>query len=337
MKNQNDFLFDNEEEKNTPDQTGEGENEENKENGDSDNSQNNFSPFLGHMTKEEMEARGFKVKTIRFTPLDLLIMLVCAVLFTQTGCGFSALSLLALIVSAPLYATFSYRIGNSFSFLIPLVAIIASAFIAKDPIMPLGVLLTTAMSYIMLYSVNNKPERSKTFAVVGCSVSMGIYLLAVFILGNLLNKFSPREVMSFINSIFENMEIQALGVYTEMAKSGIDLGLTDAELESAAKMAAHNSRMLLPSAAAIFFMIISYISASLVPLFAKIFKAKYMLKKTNYEIRLSKTAVVVYLISWFGSFLGTGTVGIAFRNLTSILMPALCLCGIMCRVLFKGN
>jgi len=329
LKKQNDFLFDNEDENSTPsDQNGDETTEDNNENGDKDIPINEFFPFHSNMTKEEMEARGFKVKTIRFTPFDLLIMLVCMFLFTLAGCGLSLVSFLALIISAPLYATFSYRISNNFSFFVPLAAIVACGFITKSPIMPLGVLLATGMSYIMLYSVNNKPESAKTSAVVGCCVSMGIYLLAAYFIGDLMNKISEREIMSAINSLFENMEAQALGIYTEMAKSGIDLGLSDAELENAAKLFAQSSRSLLPSVIIICFMIISYISASLLPLFSKLLRAKEMLGNICYEIKLSKIAVVVYLISWFGSLFGTGIFSVAFRNIISILAPALSLCGI---------
>ena len=261
MKNQNDFLFDSEDENTSPlDHDGDEEKEDNNNDGDNSIPQNEAFPFLGHMTKEEMETRGFKIKTIRFTPFDLLIMLVCMFLFTLSGCGLSIVSLLALIISAPLYATFSYRIGNNFSFFVPLAAIVSCGFITKSPVMPLSVLLAASMSYVMLYSVNKKPESAKTSAVAGCCVSMALYLLAAYFVGDLMNKISAREILAAINAVFENMEAQALGIYTEMAKSGIDLGLTDAELESAAKLFAQSSRSLLPSVIVICFMMISYLS-----------------------------------------------------------------------------
>ena len=325
MKEQNDFLLDTEDEEKEKD----GQSPEDID-GDEEIPEDKeiFRGPYGPLTKEEIEKRGFEIRTIKFTPFDLLIALVSLMLFTVSGCGMGVLSVLALVVSAPLYAVFSYRIGNNFSFFIPLAALVASGFITKDPLMPLGTLLATAMSYIMLYCVNNRRDASKTSAVVGCCFAISIYLVAAFIVSDIMGKISARELLSIIDEVFGGMEAYAYEMYSEMANIGFDLGLTDVELKNAAKQFALSSRSLLPSVAIISFMLISYASASLLPLTAKICGAKKMLSDTKYEIKLSKISVAVYLVSWLMAFIGTGVFGYTFRNITAILAPALSLCGI---------
>jgi hypothetical protein len=134
--------------------------------------------------------------------------------------------------------------------------------------------------------------------------------------------------MATINSIFSDMENYTYNVYSEMAKAGVDSGLSDSELKVLASQLTSSTRALLPAVAAICFMIFSYISASLLSVFARLFGAKSMLDGTNYEIRLSSISTTVYVLCWLGAFLGTGTVAIACRNITTILTPALALCGV---------
>lgn len=321
MKILNDFLFDNEDEEKEEKEKEGGENGEDKE-------PEHFHGIFGPLTKEEIEERGFSIKTIRFTPFDLVLLLISMFLFTVAGCGMGLLSTVALLVSAPLYAVFSYKIGNNFSFFVPLAALIASGFITQNPVMPLGALLATAMSYIILHCVNNISEGSKAAAVVRCSVAMGAYLVAAFIVSEIMGNISVRELLSYIDKFFLEMEAQAYQAYSEFAKAGMDFGMTDADIKLLAEQFATSSRAVLPAVAAISFMMLSYVSASLLPLIAKLCGTKNMLSNTSYEIKLSKISVVVYLIAWLGAFLGAGTFGYACRNLTAILSPALSLCGI---------
>lgn len=283
------------------------------------------------------------LKTITLGPRELWLLLVSFVLFVASGAAPFPLSLVSLIVIAPLYAVFSYRLGNHFSFFVPMVAFITCFVITGDIACALFILPATAMSYFILNSVNSGEKGAKTSAVVGCTVSLVVFILIQLAVAILLKEqFTLKELAGFINAYFDTVKnafADSITAYsaalTEMlAESGNTLSeqqlaaFDPVLLKKQIDAVFYMTKMTLPAIITLYCILISYLSASLLGPISRICGAKKLLDGADYSVSVSGIAIVVYFISSIGGLFASGAAYFGFRNVTYILSPALMLCGI---------
>ncbi|MBR5528378.1 MAG: DUF2232 domain-containing protein [Clostridia bacterium] len=292
----------------------------------SNNSENSAQPE-GHPPIPE----NMHIKTVTLTPFDLILLLLSVILFTASGSASVPAGIVALIISSPLYAVFSFRIGNHFSFFVPLVATVICYIITGSIAKALFPLLATAMAYSILRAVNMRDTYSKTSAVTGCTVAIVIFLAAqLFIATEISQAFTVRQLFDSAKTYFETAKSEFISAYTSLLTEMPDQAkaLEPDMLSEYLDYVFRSFTATLPATITIYAMMTGYISASLIIPLSAICKADNMLDKNSYGIKLSYISVIVYFISSLAMLFTSGATSIGFRNISAILSPGLMISGV---------
>ncbi len=275
------------------------------------------------------ENGNIRVKTIKITPGDLALMLLSLVLFCVTAIDTGILSIIALILSPPLYAIFSHRIGNHFSFFVPLVAFIISFIATGSGVAAVSVILSAGMSFSIIRAVNVSPERAKSSAVVGCAISGVIYVFAYLMALKLQFGISPTDMVNDFNLALDEYKASFLA----QAKS-LDLeslGYQSMSIKDFSEMLdiiLHQLRVSLPSVVILAFMIVGYISASLTVFLSKLLKSEKMFWGVDFRILPTTATVYIYFICSLISIFSSGSFAYGLENMINLISPALLVCGL---------
>ncbi len=266
------------------------------------------------------------IKTVRITPYDLLLLIVSLVLFCTAAIGKDYFSVIALILSAPIYAVFSYRIGNHFSFFVPLVAFIIGFAVTKSAVQPASVIFAAGISFSILRAVNTCHDRAKSSAVAGSAVSAVIYAFVALVAAKLQYDISPSDVLSQITNALKAGLVETLGSMDPSAFGY--LGFEAADIPALADLMIEQLLPYLPSVLLLGAMILGYIAATLTRPLAKLCHAEKMFEGVRFEVRLSTVSVFVYFICSLLAIFSNGAFGYGLQNITNLLSPGLLLCGI---------
>lgn len=272
------------------------------------------------------------IKTVTLTPFDLLLLLICTVLFITSGTGGVGIQIAATLFAAPLYAVFSYRIGNHFSFFMPLVSSVICFVVTKSVFAAMAPLLITAMSYCILNAVNTNPLRPKTSAVVGGTVSIIVYLaICLFVATEVMDLFSIKQLMSEIKSIFDTKKPEIIQMYSEtyaLLPQASGTAFSPEMLESYLDYVFYQFSATLPAIITIYAMLAAYVSASLLGPLSRLCHVRTLVNPATYGISLSYASVIVYFISSLGMVFAPDAAAAGFRNITYIISPGFMLCGL---------
>ena len=269
------------------------------------------------------------VKTVRITPFDLLLLVISLVLFCTAAIDKSYFSIIALILSAPIYSVFSYRIGNHFSFLIPLLAFIIGFAVTKNAVQPATVVLGAGISFSTLRAVNVCRDRAKSSAVAGSAVSAVIYAFVALIALKLQYGISPSDLLSQLTSALDASKIQLVEVLSSMEPA--NLGYTElraSDIPALVDLVIEQLLTSLPAVLLLGAMTVGYVSATLTRPIARLCGAEKMFDGVRFEVRLSTVSVFVYFICSLLAIFSDGAFGYGLRNITSLLSPGLLLCGL---------
>ncbi len=299
----------------------------------------NILKFSGYTVCPDEEFNGgeeqgstspeLNIKTVRITPFDLALLLASLVLFCTTAIDKSYFSVIALILSAPIYTIFSYRIGNHFSFFVPLVAFIIGFAVTKSAVQPASVIFAAGMSFSILRAINTCPDRAKSSAVAGSAVSAVIYAFVALVAAKLQYGISPSDVLSQITSALDVSKAQLVETLGSMDPSAFGYsGLDAADIPALVDLIIKQMLTSLPSVLLLGAMVAGYISASLTRPLAKLCHAEKMFEGVRFEVCLSTVSVFVYFICSLLAIFSDGAFGYGLQNITNLLSPGLLLCGI---------
>lgn len=275
------------------------------------------------------EQPSLNVKTIRITPFDLGLLLFSLVLFCTAAIDTGMLSVIALILVAPIYAVFSYRIGNHFSFVIPIIAYIIGFAVTKNAVLPTTVILASGISFSILRAINTCPDRTKSSAVAGSAVSAVLYLFAALVALKLQFGISPSDVISQIVSTLDASKAQLAETLGSVDPSTFGYSEIEAsDIPALVDMLTSHVLVSLPSVILMGAMILGYISTTITRPIAKLCHAQQMFDGTRFEIRLSKISIFVYFTCSLLAIFSGGGVGYGLQNITNLLSPGLLICGL---------
>ena len=270
------------------------------------------------------------VKTLKVTPFDLLLLLISLFLFCVSAIDIENTGLFAAVICAPLYAVFSYRIGNHFSFLIPIIAYIISFAVTKDSVAPAIIIYVAGTSFSILNGIYTAPDRAKSSAVAGSVFSAGLAFFAALIAAKLQYGIDPAQLVDSFQNYIAELKAYSIEVManTDLSAFGYAIPVESAQLTATAEQMFDIMIYLLPLYVLMAPMYLGYISASLVRVISNLCGANNMLFGINYEIRLSNVSVAVYIICSLLTIFMTGPVALSLSCILELLRPALFLCGI---------
>lgn len=297
---------------------------------------NNFNSDNFNDGENGNKNRLYQIKTITLGPRELWLLVISFILFVASATCPLPIAIAALIVVPPVYAAFSYRIGNNFSLLVPIVAFLLSLIITRDISYALFVPLAGAMSFSILRASNSKEKGAKTAAVAGCTISAAAFLLLELVIAiKIKESFTSKELFNAINlyfntaaEAFSNSVLEYSGIISSTLPAAKAELFEPSAIKKSVAAVFFMTKMTLPAIITVYCMITGYISASLLGPVSRICGAREMLADTDYTIKLSRIAIVVYFVTSIGGLFASGAAYFGLRNITYILSPALMLCGI---------
>lgn len=272
-------------------------------------------------------------------PGNMFLLFLSTVLFTASGILAFPFSMVAVVLSAPLYSIFSYKIGNRYSFVPPILAFVISLIVSGSVASSITVILAAAMSFCIMAALGRSPEKAKTSAVIRCTVAFIIYLIAQIIIFVISNDITSQGAFAeYINNYFDSVK----ELITQMYSSGFEQLLADSELSNISGLKAispetltlyidamiYQSKAMLPATIVLWMLGISYVSCSLLPPFAKLCGARNMLEGKIYSITISGICLITYFIASLGMIFSNGPDSYGFRNIVSVISPCFMLCGV---------
>ena len=275
------------------------------------------------------ENRNMTVKTIKITPFDLFLLLLSAVLFCTAAIDKGYLALIALVLSAPIYAVFSYRIGNHFSFFIPLVAYIVGFAVTKDSVGPTAVGFAAGTSFSIFRGINYCPDRAKSSAVAGSAVSAVISGFAALVAMKLQYGISPKDLLAQFQGYIDAVKPQLIETISSLEPATLGYAAFEpGDIPKLVDAMAEQTLYMLPAVLLLSAMILGYISASFTRTAAKLCDAQKMLDGVRFEVRLLPVSVFVYFICSLLAIFSDGAVGHALNNISYLLSPGFMICGL---------
>lgn len=276
---------------------------------------------------------------ITLDPGNLFLLFLSTILFIASGVLPFPLSVVAAVVSAPMYSVFSYKIGNRFSFLSPLVAFVISLVATGSITRSLTVVLAAAMSFCITSALMHSPLKAKTSAVIRCTIAFIVFFAAqilVFVISNDIS--SQGALANVVNAYFDTVKELVTTTYTsgfEQSFAGSEFSkLSGFEVPSAETLnlyidaMIYQAKVTLPATLTLWMMVISYLACSLLRPFSKLFGARDMLEGKVYSVTVSGVCLVAYFVASLGMILSNGPSSLGFRNIVSVISPCLMLCGI---------
>lgn len=276
---------------------------------------------------------------ITIEPGNLFLLLLSTILFSASGILTFPFSIVAAMIAAPIYSVFSYKIGNRFSFLPPIIAFVISLVVTGSISSSLTVLLAAAMSFCVMSALSHNPMKAKTSAVIRSTVAFIAFFaaqIAVFVISNDIS--SQGALADAINRYFDSVK----ELVTKMYSAGLEQAFANSEFSKLSGIEApspetlgiyidamiYQAKATLPATITLWMMGISYLSCSLLRPFAKLFGARDMLEGKIYSITVSGVCLVAYFVASLGMIFSNGPDAYGFRNAVSVLSPCLMLCGI---------
>lgn len=286
-------------------------------------------------TNEENKSREY----ITISPGNIFLLFFIMFLFIASGTLKFPFSILPAMIAAPLYAIFSYKIGNRFSFLPPIIAFFISIIASRSVSSAITSLLAAGMAFAILSAINKNPEKAKTSAVIRCTVAFVVYLAAqitVYVVANDIS--SSASFAAAINRYFDSAKELMLSIYSagfEEIAANYDISkLTGVEAPSFEMITAYvdmmmyQAKAMLPATVSLWMMGVSYVSCSLLLPLTKLLGARNMLEGKIFSITISGICLAVYFIASLGMVFAKGPEVYGFRNIVSIISPCFMLCGI---------
>ncbi|MBE6572017.1 MAG: hypothetical protein E7656_07205 [Ruminococcaceae bacterium] len=275
------------------------------------------------------ENGNIKMKTIKITPFDLFLLLLSAILFCTVAIDKSYLAVIALVLSAPIYAVFSYRIGNHFSFFIPLVAYIIGFAVTKDSVGPAAVIFAAGTSFSIMRGINYCPDRAKSSAVAGSAVSAVICAFVSLLALKLQYGISPKDLLSQLQGYIDTVKPQLIETISSLEPATLGYAAFEpGDIPKLVDAMAEQTLYMLPAMLVLLAMTVGYISASLTRPAANLCGAPKMLDGVYFEVRLLPISVFVYFICSLLAIFSDGAFGHALNNISYLLSPGLMLCGL---------
>lgn len=284
------------------------------------------------LSEQQNSEKYFSFSLPKLSPSDFILLFISFILFCISGMPLPLVSTAATILAAPLYAVFSHKTGNVFRLSAPIsafiITFIGNIIVFKNFAGALGVLLSAGMAFAIFISVCKKAECSKTSAVIGCTIVFILYIAVSFLVLWAQGVISLKIISEFMNEYYELLR-ETIIQDQKMNSGPFDTKISESDLNILIEYIFFNLKTLIPSITIIICLISSYISASLLNPFAKLFNDSKMLEGKKYEITLSYASVIVYFIaSLFMLFAGNSAAAYGFRNIAYIIAPGLMLCGI---------